>query len=412
MTEEKSGPLAGITILDFSRALAGPYSTLLLGGLGARIIRIEEPRGDGRESAPFYGRNGASLRREHDDDVSIAHLIRHRGKESITLNLKHPEAKRIFQEIVPHVDVVVENFTRGTSERLGVGYSAAKAVKPDIIYCSISGFGQEGEPGTGRAMDNIIQALSGMMMTSGMPDDPPARIAVPFGDLNTPLFAVIGILAALVHRQKTGEGQYVDVSMLGVLTSMLSTEPFDVLERLGVPMRTGPTVPRLAPFGVYPTSDGFVVICCAGERSFEKFAPAIGRPDLIEDPDYSSQTARLRNYEALDAIVADWSRGQTMASVHEILEPAGIASADVRGPAEAMRDPIVLNRKEVIRLEHPIYGAADEVYGPGVPITFSATPVEMAPASVPLRAHNQAVYGDMLGYSPEEIERLLSERAI
>ena len=412
MTEEKSGPLAGITILDFSRALAGPYSTLLLGGLGARIIRIEEPRGDGRESAPFYGRNGASLRREHDDDVSIAHLIRHRGKESITLNLKHPEAKRIFQEIVPHVDVVVENFTRGTSERLGVGYSAAKAVKPDIIYCSISGFGQEGEPGTGRAMDNIIQALSGMMMTSGMPDDPPARIAVPFGDLNTPLFAVIGILAALVHRQKTGEGQYVDVSMLGVLTSMLSTEPFDVLERLGVPMRTGPTVPRLAPFGVYPTSDGFVVICCAGERSFEKFAPAIGRPDLIEDPDYSSQTARLRNYEALDAIVADWSRGQTMARVHEILEPAGIASANVRGPAEAMRDPVVLNRKEVIRLEHPIYGASDEVYGPGVPITFSATPVEMAQASVPLRAHNQTVYGDMLGYSPEEIERLLSERAI
>ena len=412
MTEEKSGPLAGITILDFSRALAGPYSTLLLGGLGARIIRIEEPRGDGRESAPFYGRNGASLRREHDDDVSIAHLIRHRGKESITLNLKHPEAKRIFQEIVPHVDVVVENFTRGTSERLGVGYSAAKAVKPDIIYCSISGFGQEGEPGTGRAMDNIIQALSGMMMTSGMPDDPPARIAVPFGDLNTPLFAVIGILAALVHRQKTGEGQYVDVSMLGVLTSMLSTEPFDVLERLGVPMRTGPTVPRLAPFGVYPASDGFVVICCAGERSFEKFAPAIGRPDLIEDPDYSSQTARLRNYEALDAIVADWSRGQTMASVHEILEPAGIASANVRGPAEAMRDPVVLNRKEVIRLEHPIYGASDEVYGPGVPITFSATPVEIAQASVPLRAHNQAVYGEMLGYSPEEIERLLSERAI
>jgi len=412
VTEEKSGPLAGITILDFSRALAGPYSTLLLGGLGARIIRIEEPRGDGRESAPFYGRNGASLRREHDDDVSIAHLIRHRGKESITLNLKHPEAKRIFQEIVPHVDVVVENFTRGTSERLGVGYSAAKAVKPDIIYCSISGFGQEGEPGTGRAMDNIIQALSGMMMTSGMPDDPPARIAVPFGDLNTPLFAVIGILAALVHRQKTGEGQYVDVSMLGVLTSMLSTEPFDVLERLGVPMRTGPTVPRLAPFGVYPASDGFVVICCAGERSFEKFAPAIGRPDLIEDPDYSSQTARLRNYEALDAIVADWSRGQTMASVHEILEPAGIASANVRGPAEAMRDPVVLNRKEVIRLEHPIYGASDEVYGPGVPITFSATPVEIAQASVPLRAHNQAVYGEMLGYSPEEIERLLSERAI
>lgn len=412
MSEVKSGPLAGITILDFTRALAGPYATLLLGGLGARVIRIEEPRGDGRESAPFYGRDGASLRRENDDDVSIAHLIRHRGKESITLNLKHPEAKRIFQEIVPHVDVVVENFTRGTSERLGVGYSAARAVKPDIIYCSISGFGQEGTPGGGKAMDNIIQALSGIMMTSGMPEDPPARIAVPFGDLNTPLFAVIGILSALVHKERTGEGQYVDVSMLGVLTSMLSTEPFDVLERLGVPMRTGPTVPRLAPFGVYPASDGHVVICCAGERSFENFAPAIGRPDLLEHPDYSTQTARLANYEALDAIVGEWSGGHTIAQVHEVLEAAGIASATVRGPAEAVRDPIVLNREEVVRLEHPIYGASDEVYGPGVPIRFSATPAKVAEASVPLRAHNQAVYGEMLGYSSEEIERLLAERAI
>jgi crotonobetainyl-CoA:carnitine CoA-transferase CaiB-like acyl-CoA transferase len=412
VTAGKSGPLDGITILDFTRALAGPYATFLLGGMGARIIRIEEPRGDGRESAPFYGRDGASLRRQHEDDVSIAHLIRHRGKESITLNLKHPEAKRIFQEIVPHVDVVVENFSRGTSERLGVGYSAARAVKPDIIYCSISGFGQQGTPGGGKAMDNIIQALSGMMMTSGMPEDPPARIAVPFGDLNTPLFAVIGILAALVHRQTTGEGQYIDVSMLGVLTSMLSTEPFDVLERLGVPMRTGPTVPRLAPFGVYPAADGHVVICCAGERSFERFAPAIGHPELLEDPDYSSQSARLGNYEALDAIVGAWSRTRTIAEVNAVLEAAGIASAMVRGPAEAVRDPIVLDRGEVIRLEHPIYGASDEVYGPGVPITFSATPARPADASVPLRAHNQAVFGDMLGYSPEEIERLRTERAI
>lgn len=412
MTEGSSGPLSGITILDFTRALAGPYATLLLGGLGARIIRIEEPRGDGRESAPFYGRDGASLRRQHEDDVSIAHLIRHRGKESITLNLKHPEAKRIFQEIVPHVDVVVENFSRGTSERLGVGYSAARAVKPDIIYCSISGFGQEGTPGGGKAMDNIIQALSGMMMTSGMPDEPPARIAVPFGDLNTPLFAVIGILAALFHHKNTGEGQYIDVSMLGVLTSMLSTEPFDVLERLGVPMRTGPTVPRLAPFGVYPASDGYVVICCAGERSFEKFAPAIGRPELLDDPDYSSQSARLRNYEALDAIVGEWSSRRTISEVNDILEAAGIASARVRGPAEAVRDPGVLKRKEVVRLEHPKYGAADEVYGPGVPISFSATPVAMAEESVPLRAHNKAVYADMLGYSDEEIDRLSAEKVI
>jgi crotonobetainyl-CoA:carnitine CoA-transferase CaiB-like acyl-CoA transferase len=409
---DTAGPLAGLTVLDFTRALAGPYATLLLAGLGARVIRIEALPGDGRESAPFYGRDGASLRRQHEDDVSIAHLIRHRGKDSITLNLKHPEAKRVFTDLVHHVDVVVENFSRGTSERLGVGYSAASAVKPDIIYCSLSGFGQEGTPGGGKAMDNIIQALSGIMMTSGMPDDPPIRIGVPFADLNTPLFAVIGILAALHHKQVTGEGQYIDVSMLGVLASMCATEPFDVLERLGVPTRTGPTVPRLAPFGVYPASDGDVVICCAGPGTFERFAPAIGRPDLVTDPDFSSQSARLNNYIALDKIVADWSRQRTIEEVGRIMEEAGIASAPVRTPGQAMRDPIVQNRHEVIPLAHPVYGKTDEVFGPGIPIKFSATPAGLPPAGSPLRAHNNAVYGEMLGYSEDELERLSTEGVI
>jgi crotonobetainyl-CoA:carnitine CoA-transferase CaiB-like acyl-CoA transferase len=393
--------------------LAGPFATLLLSGLGAEVIRIEEPtQGDGRNSAPFIGRDGASIRRQHDDDVSVAHLIRHRGKKSITLNLKHKDAKRIFAELVPHVDVVVENYTRGTAERLGVGYSQARAAKPDIIYCSISGFGQEGDAGGGKAMDGIIQALSGVMMTSGRPEDPPVRIGVPFADLGTPLFGVIGIVSALYHHAKTGEGQYIDVSMLGCMTALQSAEPFKVLEDLGVPMRTGATVPRLAPFGVYPATDGAVVICCSGDVNFRKLVVVMGQPELAEDARFSSQAARLANYEALDAIVADWTRTLPATGIVEQLERAGIAGAEVRTPDEAARDPRVRARGEVTPLAHPTYGATYDLYGPGVPIVFSKTKAGFAPASAALGEHNEAVYGDLLSIPPEELARLKGEGAI
>ena len=175
------------------------------------------------------------------------------------------QAQAIFADLVRQADIVVENFSGGTAERLGVGYSAARAANPRIIYCSISGFGQEDSGG--KAMDNIIQALSGIMLATGGPQDPPVRIGIPTADTLTPLFGVIGILSALEQRHRTGLGQYIDVSMLGTLTSVVAVEPFDVLERLGIPMRTGPTVPRLAPFGVYPAADGHVVICAPGVQA-------------------------------------------------------------------------------------------------------------------------------------------------
>ena len=411
-TEGHRGPLAGVTVLDLTRALAGPFGTLLLAGLGATVIRIEEPAGDGRQSSPFLGKDGASLERTGEDDVSIAHLIRHRAKQSITLNLKHGEARRIFSELAPHVDVVVENYTRGTAERLGVGYSHASAAKPDIIYCSISGFGQEGNPGGGKAMDGIIQALSGVMMASGKPDDGPVRIGVPFADLVTPLFAVIGIVSALVHHKNTGEGQYIDVSMLGALSALQAAEPFKVLENLGVPMRTGGTVPRLAPFGVYPAADGDVVICCSGDRNFGRLNTAMGPAAVAGDPRFSSQVLRLQNYEALDAAVAEWTRTKSKRQIVEDLEAVGVAAAEVRAPDEASRDPRVLARQEVVRLGHPVHGEVQEVFGPGVPIVFSRTPASLDRAPARLGEHNPDVYGQILGYSPEELARLRSEGAI
>lgn len=411
-TNNRNGPLVGIRILDLTRALAGPFATLLLGGLGATVVRLEQPGGDGRENAPFLGRDGVALKRLHDDDIGVGHLIRHRGKQSITLNLKHPEAPALFARLVPHFDVVVENYTRGTAERLGVGYSAASAAKPDIVYCSISGFGQEGAPGGGKAMDGIIQALSGIMMTSGSPGDPPVRIGVPFADLNTPLFAVIGIIAALYHRAMTGEGQHIDVSMLGALSSLQAIEPFKLLEDLGVPMRTGATVPRLTPFGVYPTANGNVAICCSGDRNFARLVEAMERPDLGVDPRFATQVERIQHYADLDAIVGGWTSGLTTDAVVRRLEAAGIAAAPVRSPDEANRDARVLARGEVVRLGHPVHGETADVFGPGLPITFSRTATQITPLNAQLGEHNDAVFGDLIGLTGDERARLKREGAI
>lgn len=412
MSIEQQGPLQGVTILDFTRALAGPFATMLLSGLGARIIRVEPPGGYGRDNAPFFGEEGTSLTRRNSDDISLGHLIRNRGKQSITLNLKSPDARRVFADLVQHVDVVVENFTRGTAERLGVGYTAAAAVRPDIIYCSISGFGQEGEAGGGKAMDGIIQALSGVMMTSGKPNDPPTRIGVPFADLSAPMFAVIGIVSALYHRKQTGQGQYIDVSMLGAMTALQAVEPFEILENLGVPMRTGASVPRLAPFGVYPAAAGHVVICCSGDKSFGILAKVMDKPALAADERFATQAARLRNYEALDAEVAAWSSTLLAREVTQRLEAVGIAAAEVRGPGAALRDERVHARGEVVRLAHPSSSASADVFAPGVPIVFSKTKARLADRAAALGEHNDATYRTLLGYTDEELERLRQAGAI
>ncbi len=296
-------PLEDITVLDLTTALAGPFATLLLAGLGAKVIKIENPAvaDSCRSNPPYLSRDGGRLTRQHEDDVSISALNRLRNKQGVTLNLKHPEGRMVYADLIKTADVIVENFSRGALERLGAGYTFAQQLNPRIVYCSITGFGSEGDPGTGKAMDAIIQALSGVMMTSGGPHDPPVRIGVPFADLTAPLFGVIGVLAAIHQAQRTGIGQHVDVSMLGVMTMMVSGEPFDLLERCGVPQRTGLTVPRLAPFGMYRTLDGYVSICAPTEAFAHALFQAIGRPELTTDARFAKRDDRLVNVAELDA---------------------------------------------------------------------------------------------------------------
>jgi CoA:oxalate CoA-transferase len=407
-------PLEDITVLDLTTALAGPFATFLLAGLGARVIKIENPLGPDtcRANSPYLGRSGATLAREHEDDISVSALNRLRNKQAITLNLKHPEAAGVFRDLVGKADVLVENFSRGTMDRLGAGYAAVREVNPRIIYCSITGFGSDGDPGTGKAMDAIIQALSGVMMTSGAAGDPPIRVGVPFADLTAPLFGVIGVLSALHQAQRTGAGQHVDVSMLGVMTAMVASEPFALLERCGVPQRTGQTVPRLAPFGIYPTQDGFIAICAPTESFAVNLFDALDRPGLGSDARFATRDARVMNVEQLDEIIEQFTRSLTSATAIERLDAAGVPCAEVRDPDAAVRDPRVVARGETVPLVHPKYGSIAEVYGVGMPIQFSDSYAGYDAPAPGVGEHNQEIYGGLLGYPAAKIDGLKSRGAI
>ena len=407
-------PLDGITVLDLTVALAGPFATLILAGLGAKVIKVENPAGgdSSRSNAPYLGPAGPRLVRESEDDISVSALNRLRNKLGVTLNLKHPEARAVYANLVKRSDIVVENFSRGTLDRLGAGYAFAREVNPKVIYCSITGFGSTADASPAKAMDAIVQALSGAMMISGGPGDPPVRVGLPIGDLTAPLWGVVGILAALHQAQNTGQGQHIDVSMLGALTTMVAVESFDLLERCGVPQRTGLTVPRLAPFGLYPTADGYIAICAPQETFARSLFEAIGRADLSQDPRFSTRDARVENVRALDEIVGEFTRRHTNAEAVAIFERAGVPAAEVRNPNDAVKDPRVLARGETVRLEHPKFGPVDEVYGMGLPIKFSGASAGFDQPAPALGEHNDAVYGGMLGYSPERLERLRSDRVI
>jgi crotonobetainyl-CoA:carnitine CoA-transferase CaiB-like acyl-CoA transferase len=350
------------------------------------------------------------LTRQHPDDISVSAINRLRNKKAVTLNMKHPGSHAVFERLVAKADMLVENFSRGVLERLGAGYADVHRMNPRLLYCSMTGFGSQGE-GSGKAMDAIIQALSGAMMTSGAAGDPPVRVGVPFAVLCTPLFGVIGLLAALHQSQRTGEGQHIDVSMLGVMTSMVASEPFDLLERCGVPQRTGQTVPRLAPFGVYATANGYVAICAPTEAFASALFHAMGRPELCEDPRFRTRDARVQNVAEVDRVVREFTAPRRTASVVEILAQAGVPAAEVRNPAQAVRDPQVVARGETVRLQHPGAGDAD-VYGPGLPIVFSGSAVGFDQPPPGIGEHNCEVYGDLLGYTQPELQALKAAAVI
>lgn len=408
-------PLSGKTVLDLTTALSGPYATLLLAGLGARVIKIENPERGGdtsRNNAPYYSENGLQAQRTGESDMSVSMMLRGRNKESMTLNLKSPEGLRVFLELAETADVVVENFTAGVTQRLGIDFETLHARNPALVYASISGFGAQGGPGSGKAMDTIIQALSGTMLTAGSPGDPPVRFGLPIADLVAPLFSVIGVLAAVLESERTGVGQHVDVSMLGALTSLVACEPFDAFETIGMPLRTGSYVPRLAPFGVFMTQDGWFALCGPTDAFSAGVMRAIGVPELADDARFSRRDQRVRHADELHAMIAGWAQHLTVAEAVRRLEEHGVPAAPVRDTGEAVRDPLVLSRGEVEPLSHPIFGVAEELFGSGVPIILSGSSTSLDRPAPWLGEHTDAVLTELLGYDASQITALRNAGAL
>ncbi|MEN3747479.1 CaiB/BaiF CoA-transferase family protein [Sphingomonas sp. HF-S3] len=415
MTElTRDRPLEGLRVIDLTRALAGPYATLLLAGLGAEIIKVEDPRGGdlARENSPYVGRDGITVERKHSDDVSISHLTRARGKRGVSLDLKRAEAREIFLDLVRSADIVVENFTAGTADRLGVGYAASQAVNSRIIYCSLSGFGATAPEG-GKAMDIIIQALSGAMYASGGPDEPPVRIGIPIADMLAPVFSVIGILSALEQRHRTGTGQHIDVSMLGALTSFVAIENWSAMAAAGMQARTGLTVQRLSPFGVFECADGYVALVAVHEKLAEGLFRAMGNPDLARDPRFANRDSRVANAVALEATINAWSRRHPTAHVVAALEAEGVPAALVRHPEDALRDTRVVDRREAVPVSHPAYDSDIDLRTAGIPIVFSGADTGFDDV-MPIRVgeHNDQVLGETLGYSADRIAELRAQGVI
>ncbi|MEK7880066.1 MAG: CoA transferase, partial [candidate division NC10 bacterium] len=286
-------PLDDLVVLDLTRFLAGPYCTLLLSSLGAEVIKVEPPgTGDSyRDRPPFAGSRGASLERQAEDDIGMTMLHRARGKKSITLNLRDPEGIALFKRLSARADAVVENFAPGALERMGIGFPVLQSQNPGLILCSISGFGQQGPYRQWRAYDPIIQAMSGIASVTGYPDRPPVRCGAAVSDTTAPLFAVIGLLSALRLREKTGQGEWVDISMQDCSLFLLP----ELLEFLagGVnPERMGNAHNGVVPFNTYTARDGYVALCVVTPREWEALLTALGREELARDPAFGDLVGR------------------------------------------------------------------------------------------------------------------------
>lgn len=412
--QANEGPLRDVVVLDLTTALSGPYCTWLLAGLGATVVKVEDPaRGDPvRGYAPFVSGAGVSMQRRSDEDMSLQILNRGRGKHAITLNLKSPEAAAIWRRLVPECDVVVENFSSGTAARLGIGYEATRALNPRIVYCSISGFGAGVDPGR-KAMDSIIQALSGVMLTSGEQGADPVRVGIPLADTIVSLFALAGIQAALLRRGQTGRGEHVDVSMLGTLTSMVAMEDWQAMASLGYPTRTGNTLARLSPFGTYRCRDGHVSLVAGGrEQVARQVFRVIGRPELADDPRYATVAARAQRDPEITGLIEAWTSTRPVRDVLRVFEQHDIPAAPVRSPEEAVGDPLAQARGEVMPVEHPSLGRVERLHTSGQPIRFAATPTAYGKLAPTLGQDNDLVYGQLLAFSAAELERWRADGTI
>jgi CoA:oxalate CoA-transferase len=363
------GPLSGITVVDLSRILAGPYCTFLMAELGARVIKVEPPgKGDdAREYGPFA--NGKST---YFSSIN-------RGKESIALDLKAPADKRIFEKLLEHADVLVENFRPGTLEKLGYGWETLHGSFPRLIYAAASGFGHTGPHSRHPAYDMVVQGLGGIMSITGHPGQPPVRIGMSIGDIGAGLYTMVAVNAALLHREKTGEATKVDVAMFDCQLALLENAVMRYTVMGEIPGPLGARHPSIAPFEAFATADGAMIIAAGNDGLFQKLCGALNRPDLASNADYQTNDLRCQNEPALKREIEAVLRAKPTAAWIAVLEAAGIPCGPINNVAEALRHPQVAARNMLVTVEDPVSGTLELA---GNPLKFSAfeDPATRAPA--------------------------------
>ena len=406
-------PLAGIVVLDLTRYLAGPYCTLLLGGLGAEVIKIEPPgKGDlHRRFPPFVGPQGASSKQRSEEDMGVFMLHRARNKKSITLNLYDPEGRELFKSLCRKADVVVENYSPGVMDEMGVNYPELKKLNPGLILCSISGFGQNGPLRDWRAYDPVIQSMSGLASVTGYADRPPTRCGAAISDTVAPLFAIIGILSALRRRDQTGEGEWVDIAMMDT-SFFLQPDIIELLNGGIEPQRRGNTHPAGTPLNTYPTRDGFVTIAATTDKNWQCLITALGREDLKEDVRFATPLARREQIPFIDAMVAEWLKDRTTAEAVSLLQQNEVPAGSVQTMPELLTHPHLQERRMVVNLEHPTAGSLPGVKGFGMPIHFVEHPLQFDQPAPLLGAHNDEIYGERLGLEAATIAALREKGVI
>lgn len=393
-------PLDGITVLDFSRVLAGPYCTMQLGDLGARVIKIEQPgRGDDTRAwgPPFVGGESAYF-------LSI-----NRNKESLALDLKHERARPIVEALIARADIVVENFRPGTMERLGLDYGAIAPRHPRVVYCSISGFGQTGPRHMEAGYDAMMQAEGGLMSITGAADGPPFRLGVAIADIATGMLAVQAILAALLVRHKTGRGQRIDIAMLDAVAALLTYQASFVFAAGSAPHRMGNRHPSIAPYDTFPSADGDFVLAVGNDDQFARVAALVREPGLAADPQFATNAARVTNCDALRAILVRAFASRRRNDLLRDLTAAGVPCGAVRTVPEALVDPQLTAREMIVPLEHATAGPIRVL---GTPLKLSETPASIRTPPPTLGQHTDAILEKDADLSAEAIHELRRTGAV
>ncbi|RKU30955.1 carnitine dehydratase [Candidatus Poribacteria bacterium] len=387
------GPLDGIKVLDLTRVLAGPYATMLLGDLGAEVIKIEQPdTGDeSRNFGPF--KNGFSL----------YFMSVNRGKRSVTLNLKTERGQAIFKQLLTHTDVLVENFRPGTMEKLGLDYDVLKTGYPSLIYAACSGFGQTGPYARQGAYDMIIQGMGGIISITGEPEGPPVRVGTSISDITAALFTTIGVLSALHHRNQTGKGQFVDVAMLDSLVAVLENAVVRYFATGEAPKPLGARHPAITPFEAFASADGHVIIALGNDTLWAKFCVHVNREGLILDKRFRTNADRTENHAELFPILSEIMSQRTTDAWIDALGKIGVPCGPINAMDKVVSHPQVQAREMITRIAHQITG---EVEVPGVPIKLSETPGNVDAPAPSLGEHTTEVLTNVLKMSPDEVAKL------